>query len=284
MKLTRSFAARPLPVRADPAQLQQLLMNLLQNAGEALEAGSGTIALGTGEATVLPGEQFEGATSSPLQPGRYATLWVTDDGRGMDKAVRARLFEPFFSTKFAGRGLGLPAVLGIVRGHGGAIQVESAAGAGSTFRIFLPLEPEETASVPGETAQPERRLLLVVDDEPGVRRAARRMLEAVGYRVEEAGTGAEGVALLRARGAEVTAELLDLTMPGLSGRQALDELRALRPELPVVLCSGYDADEEIQALSATGCTRFVGKPYRIAELAAALDAVVAAARDRPAGI
>ncbi len=193
-------------------------------------------------------------------------LEVTDSGVGMDAATRARIFEPFFTTKFTGRGLGLAAVLGIVRGHKGALDVISQRGCGTTFRLFFPAAAAVTETPAATVGAPARwqgsGMVLLVDDEAAVRAVARRVLERSGFCIVEANTGDDALARCQEHDGKLCLVLLDLTMPGLSGEVTLGEIRRRWPSLPVVVSSGL-VPEDGGRLSAVP---FLAKPYRPSEL------------------
>jgi PAS domain S-box-containing protein len=251
------------PVSADIAQLQQLVMNLVMNASESCGDESGTVVVTT-ELVELDSERLHKTILTPELPaGKYLCLQVSDDGVGMSAETQARIFDPFFTTKFTGRGLGLSAVLGIVRGHGGAIEIESALGRGTTFRVFLPTSSGAPDST-GVTSPTELRIsatLLVVDDEEIVRRVATRLLESLGFRAFAARDGAEAVELVRRAQPAFDAILMDLTMPKLDGVAAFNEIRRLRPDVPVLLMSGYNEQEAITRFAGQGLAGFVQKPF-----------------------
>jgi PAS domain S-box-containing protein len=265
-------------VEADSGQLGQIVVNLLTNAADALAGRRGTVKVRTdlvqADRPLLA--RFQGAEGLPEGP--YVRLAVEDDGPGMDEATRQRIFEPFFSTKFAGRGLGLAAALGIVKSHRGAIRVESEAGKGSCFTVLLP--PGRAATSAGEA--PSQRpatgqlLVLVADDEAVVRRTARRALERAGHAVLEAADGHEAVALFGVHAGRVSCVLLDLTMPGLGGEAALTAIRALRADVPVVLTSGWADRDEASVTGEHAGVRFLPKPFGPSELVAAVRAATSA--------
>ncbi len=255
-------------VEADVAQLQQVVMNLVTNAAEAVGEQLGVISLRTGMARLDERSAARLHASEPCPPGRYAYLEVEDTGCGMDAETLARIFDPFFTTKFTGRGLGLAAMQGIVRGHGGGVEVRSSPGAGTLFRVYLPALPEGTP-LPGPLPPPGLEapclgegLVLVVDDEPGIRDLARHALERAGFRTLAASEGQQAVELFRRQPEEIRLVLLDLTMPRMGGEAALREMRALRPDLPVILWSGYGQREDPGDPSVP----FLRKPFRTAEL------------------
>jgi PAS domain S-box-containing protein len=242
------------PIEGDAGQLRQVVLSLVTNASESLGQNEGTIAVRLGE------------TQTEQPPGRFAVIEVTDTGCGMDEATRARIFEPFFSTKFTGRGLGLAAVLGIVRGHGGQIVVESAPGKGSTFRVLLPAAQRREAA--GPAAAVKSGLVLVVDDEDGVRKLASLLLLQAGYEVVTAGDGVAAVQRFSQTPEAFAAALIDLTMPRMDGLELLAKLRELRPDLPVVVMTGYSAAEAgHRALNADGTLQ---KPFTGAGLVEAM--------------
>jgi PAS domain S-box-containing protein len=264
------------PVDADAAQMRQMLLNLVVNAAESIGERTGEIAISTGvqhcDRTCL-GDCLLGDTR---EPGVYVFLEVADSGAGMDPATLDRIFEPFFSTKFAGRGLGLAAVLGIVRGHGGAIRVTSEPNRGTTFRVLLPAATSAAATPPEPVATEEAPAawrgtgtVLVVDDEESVRSMSRQMLERMGFRVLLASDGREAVQVFReveTAGTRIACVLLDLTMPQMDGEEAFRELRRLRQDATVVLMSGYSEQALAERFSGMGLSGFVQKPFRMAAL------------------
>jgi two-component system cell cycle sensor histidine kinase/response regulator CckA len=279
MQLERSM----LPVMADAAQLQQVIMNLIVNAAEANAERSGVITLTTSVAecgTELL-ERSRLAVKPP--PGRFVSLEVADDGCGMTPVVQERLFDPFFSTKRAGRGLGMAAVQGILQGHGGAILLESTPGRGTRFRVLLPVAAPADAAAAAEPAPSEPRvpgrtrlggLVLVADDEAAVRATSQAMLERLGFSVVTAVDGQEAVELFRRVGEQVAFVLLDLTMPNMDGLEALAELRRLRPGLRVLLASGFDQTEISARCDVEHPDGFLQKPYRLETLLEAVEAVL----------
>ncbi len=269
------------PVEADATQLRQVVMNLITNAAEAIGTGSGTIAVRTGVVDADRNYLNECQLGPPLPEGRYAFLEVEDDGHGMHPATQAKIFDPFFTTKFTGRGLGLAAVMGIVRAHRGAIRVASAPGKGTTMRVLLPcpdtvaavVAPPPKAPVPVEPAR--AGTVLVVDDEETVRKVARRVLQASGYTVKVADGGVEALRLLREDPHGVDIVLLDLTMPDMSGGVTLQELRRIRRDVRVLLSSGYAQEDALPGVDASAVAGFIQKPYRPAELVEAIQRALA---------
>ncbi|MGK0203357.1 MAG: two-component system cell cycle sensor histidine kinase/response regulator CckA [Planctomycetota bacterium] len=264
-------------VEADATQLRQIVMNLVINASEALCEESGVIDLTTGVADLDPAE-FEGVVvGSELACRRYVYLEVADNGCGMTAATHARLFDPFFTTKFTGRGLGLAAVLGIVRGHGGTIKVDSVPGSGATFRILF---PAQSGVIEAPTRQPpaERRLgrqtVLVVDDEESVRTVASHMLELSGFDSVVVADGRQAVELFRADPNRFDLVLLDLTMPKMDGQEIFKQLRLLRADLPVVIMSGYSENDAILRFDQKGVARFLQKPFTVDQMRATLQSLM----------
>ena len=264
--------AENLPViEGDVAQLQQIVMNLVINGAEAIGEGR------TGSVTVTTCLQeidriYIQQTFAPeeISPGAYIVLEVTDTGCGMDEPTISRIFEPFFTTKFAGRGLGLAATIGIVRRHKGTLKVYSVPGQGSSFKILIPAGASERAGSPlARNEQPPRgsETILVIDDEEVVRRTARATLERLGYTVVLAENGAKGILRFRECSAKVSLVLLDLTMPGMPGEEVLESLKAIRPDVPVILSSGFSEMEVTRRLSGKGPASFLQKPYTARQLA-----------------
>jgi CheY-like chemotaxis protein len=257
-------------IEADRGQVQQILMNLAINAAEAIGSHAGQVTVMTGTQVVDDDYLRRHPDAAELPPGRYVVLEVRDTGCGMDSAVKTKIFDPFFSTKFTGRGLGLAAVAGIVRGHKGAIVVTSAPGRGSTFSVLFPpaAQPakEAPAAAPSHIAQGSG-VVLVVDDEQIVRDMAQRVLERHGYTVLVADGGLAAIDILKRRPGKVDMVLLDLSMPGMSGEETLPELRKIRPEVKVLVSSGYSESEAMIMFRGQRVSGFLQKPYSSAVLA-----------------
>ncbi len=258
----------PIIVDADAAQLRQVVMNLVINAADAIGDRSGFVTIRVGQLRADAAYLADVHPEAELAAGHYAALEVSDTGMGMDTATQARIFDPFFTTKFAGRGLGLAAVLGIVRGHGGALRVYSEIGRGSTFRIVLPLSASSPAPV-GDADEVwfGTGRVLTVDDDLMVRSVARRLLQSFGLTVVEAAGGREAIDCFAADPDGIDAILLDLTMPDVGGPEVFREVRAIRPDVPIVLMSGYHEDEVGAAFDGDGLAGFVQKPFTPADLA-----------------
>ncbi len=264
--------AQNLPaIRADAAQVRQLVMNLALNASESLGARPGDIVLTTAAGPLASGQLQAMTAGRDVAPGEFVSLEVTDNGNGMTPAVVARMFEPFFTTKFSGRGLGLAAVLGIVRGHAGALDVVSAPGRGSTFRVFFPSAGQSfsPAPAPAAPAAPTPgRAVLIVDDDEAVRNITTEILKTLGFPALAVADGEAAVALFREQHEAFDAVLLDMLMPGLSGEQTLGALRTIRPDIRVLFVSGY-AEGEVLARNASpqGKLGFLQKPFSRGALA-----------------
>jgi signal transduction histidine kinase/ActR/RegA family two-component response regulator len=273
----RTELAEDVPVLEGASiQLRELVMHLVTNAAEAIGEEPGVLTIRTG-ATRLDAERIrrEGLEEH-LEAGEYALLEVGDSGGGMDADTRRRIFEPFFSTKFQGRGRGLVVVFGIVRAHRGAISVESEPGRGTTFRVWLPaaaaaraaVDQVERSEVSGQKARRGSGTILVVDDQASVRRLARAILERAGFHVLSARDGADAVARYREHAGRIRLVLLDLTMPEMGGAEALRAIRRIDAGARVLLSSGFDEVDALSALASEGIGGFVHKPYRPDELLA----------------
>ncbi len=270
----RLYLAKTPPLfEGDADQVRQVVLNLVTNAAESLGKDGGTITVTTGERFFDRAylEAVEGATrvgnDHKLREGRYTYFEVVDTGCGMEDEVLQRIYEPFFTTKFTGRGLGLASVQGIVRGHRGTIEVSSEVGFGSRFRVLLPV-PKETDSTLDEYRSLSysddwrgEGTVLVVDDEEAIRIATARMLVRMGFTVLEAADGREALRLFQRDPSQITCVVLDLTMPHMDGRQTFFELRAIQPDVVVVLSSGYNEEEAMRKVASQGLAGFLHKPY-----------------------
>ncbi|HEX9010865.1 MAG TPA: ATP-binding protein [Holophagaceae bacterium] len=256
------------PIEADTAQMQQVVMNLVTNAAEAIGEALGIITLRSGEETLDDHAAAALQASETLKPGRFVYVEVQDTGSGMDGDTLARIFDPFFTTKFTGRGLGLAAMQGIVRGHGGAVRVHSAVGMGTTFRVYFPVregmpDPASPAApLPEGASWRGEGLVLVVDDEEGIRDFVQHTLDRAGFMVLQAGDGLAGLDAFREHREALRLVLLDLTMPRMGGEEALREMRTLRADIPAILWSGYGEREDPGAAA----TPFLRKPFNAREL------------------
>lgn len=253
------------PIEADSSRLQQVIMNLLTNASEALEEEAGELFVRTGIEHYSTNELVEFRLGVERTSGTYAFLEVEDSGCGMDAETQEKLFDPFFTTKFTGRGLGLAALLGIVRGHQGAIRVRSELGRGTCVRVILPLSEKQVFvphPSPESVKQAESRsTVLVVDDEEPVRKLLGKLLTRLGARVLFAEDGGEGVEVFERHREEIDLVLLDLTMPVMSGDEAFKRIIELDPEAHVVLCSGYSESKLDSLFEGRSPAAFLEKPF-----------------------
>jgi PAS domain S-box-containing protein len=257
-------------VEADSAQLQQVVMNLITNAAEAIGEGAGIITLAT--SIVHCDEIVLSQSRLPEKPaaGSFACLEIADTGSGMSPETQERIFEPFFTTKFTGRGLGMAAVLGIVKGHKGAIFVESSEGKGTAIRVLLPLgEIKERRSVPESAPAPDisvhahRNEILVVDDEEIVRELCLDFVNELGFTGLAVSDGEEAVQAFRQRSGTIACVLLDLTMPRMDGVATFKELVRIQPDVKVILSSGFDEQEVVHRFGSQGLAGFIQKPYKL---------------------
>ncbi|MDQ2987028.1 MAG: response regulator [Armatimonadota bacterium] len=261
-------------VMCDRSQLQQVIMNLVINAAESTPEGrQAAISVSTTIEKVK--ENSSGQAHSPVEPkpGTYVVFSVTDSGGGMDAKILSQIFEPFFSTKANGRGLGLSAVLGIVRGHNGGLRVHTSRGAGTTFEALFPIaEPGASAApadqIPHKRPAPQKSVgaILVVDDEEIVRKVVVASLKRHGFKVLTAANGVEGVKAFEKASDKISKVLLDLTMPVMNGHEVLKRLRAIRADVPIVIMSGYTEQEAIRHFGENDEVVFLQKPFTISDL------------------
>ncbi len=274
------FQLSPASGLGDVIQLRQVAMQLASNALESLEGKRGRIDIRTGVTTLIESDLGGSFALAPSTPGVFAFLEFLDNGCGMPADVASKIFDPFFSTKFAGRGLGLAAVLGIIKRHRGAVQVQTAPGRGTSIRVLIPqiaATGDSPAQVKSEPQISSRKRILLVEDEPTVREFLSQLLSGAGYEVTAAKDGVEGIELAKRMRNEIAIILLDLVMPRLDGWGAFDELRRIVPAAPIILMSGYDEKSEgkprRQMMDAAG---FLQKPFRPAQLFAELKLALAA--------
>jgi PAS domain S-box-containing protein len=266
-------------VLVDATQMRQIVMNLVLNAAEAISHPQGKIVVSTGEMRVDQTFLATARVAAELTEGPGVFLEVSDNGEGMNRETLERVFEPFFTTKFTGRGLGLAAVLGIVRAHQGALHVQSERGRGTTFRLVLAPHHEiarKAASLPPFRTSVERNqgCVLVVDDEESVRSVTRQALERIGFKVETAEDGEVALTKLAPDPRRFTVILLDYTMPRLDGAQTLREILRLNPQARVILMSGFPEQEARERLGQDTLAGFVQKPFDLPTLRAQVERVV----------
>lgn len=262
--------AEPLPaIEADETQIRQIVMNLITNASDAIGDKQGVIDVNTGVENLSLGDLEDLEPSSQLAPGKYVFLRVADSGCGMDQETISKIYDPFFTTKFTGRGLGLAAVSGITRAHRGGIKVISSPGHGTVFTVFFPASQDTL--VRQEVLPPRERraevsfsghgTVLVIDDDTIVRTLVESILESRGFTVLCAANGLDGVALFRDNASQIRAVLLDMTMPDLNGEEVLVKLREIKNDMPVILSSGYSGADLAPRLKTFGRCNFLQKPY-----------------------
>jgi two-component system, cell cycle sensor histidine kinase and response regulator CckA len=280
MKL--NFSPNMPSVDADASQLRQVVMNLVVNASEAIGERSGVITISTGAMDCDRQYLSESWLDEQLPEGMYVYIEVADSGMGMDSETRTRIFDPFFSTKFTGRGLGLAAVLGIVRGHRGAIKVYSELGRGTTFKVLFPASQRTEVREEGSPVRgiyEGKGTVLLVDDDESVRAVGRKMLERIGFSVVTAADGSEAIARFRERADDIICAIVDLTMPHVDGAETFRELRRMRPGVRVILSSGYNEQDVTQRFVGKGLAGFIQKPYQLSTLVAVLKEVLEKTRE-----
>jgi PAS domain S-box-containing protein len=273
-------------IEADPSQMRQIVMNLVINASEALEGKPGMIRVRTAVMKADSASLEPRHPSVPeVAPGNFVVFEVTDTGCGMTPETQAKILDPFFTTKFVGRGLGLAAVLGGVRAHEGTLQIESEPGRGSTFRILLPLSKSPTAedaAPAGLHSEGRRGTILLVDDDEGVLLVASQTLKKSGFAVVSARDGKQAVTKFRAQAASITAVILDLTMPQMGGDEALEQIRLIRPDARVLLVSGFSKPEPGPRWTTEDRCGFLQKPFKPADLIDALQQLLRDTEPSPA--
>jgi signal transduction histidine kinase len=253
----------------DATQIRQVVMNLITNASDALGDLVGIIRIETG--SFFANEEYLShcMANVGVPPGDYVYVEVADTGCGMDRETLAHIFEPFFTTKFTGRGLGLAAVVGIVRGHGGTLRIESERGAGTSFRVLLPITDRPALTITEDSPEAEvlgSATVLVVDDEEAVRQAVTSILDSAGYLVLLASNGLEALEMFQDAGEHIDLVLLDMTMPVMDGEETLLALRTVDPDVRVLLTSGYMEAETLGRFGDVGQVDFIQKPYQPASL------------------
>jgi CheY-like chemotaxis protein/two-component sensor histidine kinase len=268
-------------VEADAAQIQQVIMNLVTNAADAIGDREGIIRIITGTMALDRGYLDQVYQGQDLSPGTFVSLEVSDNGCGMTPEVQHRIFDPFFTTKVTGRGLGLSATMGILKGHHAGVRIYSEPGRGTTFKLLFPTSEArrvvETLQVAAPALMHEATVLLV-DDEEMIRESAAAALESLGLTVVMASDGLEAVELVQRTDLKVDLVLMDLTMPRMDGKEAFLALRRLRPNLPVVLSSGYSEQELAETFADRGLAGFLQKPYTLKRLEQMVLALLAKAR------
>lgn len=262
------------PIEVDSTQMQMLLAAILSNASEAIEEkGSVRVKIGNTEVTPDDSIKYQG-----LKPGRHVLLTITDSGKGMDKETRERVFEPFYTTKFQGRGLGMAAVYGIVKKHGGFVYVDSEPGQGTTVSIYLPCAhptaPEPDKSAKAVHTSKGKGTALVIEDEHLVMEVNRAIVEKLGYNVLEAKSGKEALHTAEHHEGRIDFVLLDVILPDMSGNQIYPKLKAFRPSVKVIVCSGFTLDGPAREILNAGAESFLPKPFSVAALSQTLEDIL----------
>jgi CheY-like chemotaxis protein len=261
-------------VEVDKGQIDQVMLNLYLNSGQAMPAG-GDLSIGT-ENSVLDENQ---ARQFGIFPGRYVKISVADTGAGMDEETRQRIFEPFFTTKEMGRGtgLGLASAYGIIKSHGGGIGVYSKKGEGTAFAIYLPATDAKLEVAKPEISEDETgsgATILLVDDEEMILDVGGEMINALGYNVISAPSGPEAVEIYRQNRGKIAMVILDMIMPGMGGEKTFNILKEMDPGVRVLLSSGYSIDGKAQAILDSGCRGFIQKPYRLSDLSKKIKEII----------
>ncbi|HVO76923.1 MAG TPA: response regulator [Candidatus Bathyarchaeia archaeon] len=281
------------PIDADPSRMQQIVMNLIVNASEAIGDRLGVITMTTRNREYDDRALAQSRLQRKLPAGAYVALEVSDTGCGMDGDTMRRLFDPFFTTKFLGRGLGLSAVVGIVDSHGGAIMVESEPGAGSTFTVLFPPSASSKGTAAGRAKDSGRTVahtdadptvetadqgfsgtVLLVEDEESVRKTCAQLLKLLGFAVVEAESGAQAIEMIETIAGDISCAIVDMTMPGMNGIATSSALRQIRPDMRIILTSGYLQQEVESRFAENDTAGFLHKPYQLSELRAVLDRVL----------
>ncbi|GMW02975.1 MAG: hypothetical protein AMXMBFR84_41110 [Candidatus Hydrogenedentota bacterium] len=272
IRIRFELSEAPASMEGDATQIRQVIMNLAGNAAEAIGASDGEIVIRTERSPITHGE-LHNRFGVDLPSGTYVLLTVEDSGCGMSEETQRRIFEPFYTTKFTGRGLGLSAVQGIVRGHHGAVRIDSREGEGTRFTVAFPCADSEVPRVEAESRPVDyvaSGTILFVDDELIVRDVGSRLLYSMGFNVILAEDGEQALSTLKEHMGEISCAVIDLTMPRLNGVDTFRAMRELNPNLPVVLSSGYDQSDVSHHISDDRITGFVQKPYTAKELTRAL--------------
>ncbi len=271
--LQTHLPSAPVYMNGDPGQIKQILMNLIINAGEAVGTAEGRVTVELSAAAFGENDlaAYSTITTTALKGGEYALLTVRDTGMGMNPVTMRKIFDPFFTTKFTGRGLGLSAVLGIIRGHGGGISVESSEGAGTTVSIILPCVPPPAAEAGAPDAEapgtaPSGRTVLIIDDEMEIASTAQEMLETGQLAAVIELNPERGIEYYKQHRAEIGLVLLDLTMPVMSGKDVMDALRAFDPDVKIIISSGYSKEDVAQRIGSASIVGCLQKPYRLQAL------------------
>ncbi len=275
--ITLDLSAEIPSINADSNQIRQVAMNLIINASEAIGTEQGAIAVSLALVVIEAGQSDKDYLGKAITPGSYVCLNVTDNGCGMDEATIRRIFEPFYTTKFTGRGLGMSAVLGIIKAHNGALQLTSQQGFGTTFKVYLPVQGSEPVGelLPHVSEMPWQGsgTILLVEDEPQLGMVAKALIQALGFTVLEAANGKIALELYQKNAAYITLVLTDIGMPVMDGYELIHELKTVNPELPIIVSSGF-GDAEVTSRIHETIAGVVSKPYSFDQLRNVLKSVV----------
>ncbi len=282
VKLDMRIPQIPVCVEGDPGQIEQIIMNLIINSGEAIGDRQGCISVNLAAAAFGRDElmHYGKLTNAKLMEGNYVLIEVSDNGCGISEETMHKIFDPFFTTKFTGRGLGLSAVLGIIRGHKGGITVENREGGGTIFRVILPVVTPPTHSEEPSAPQLQTQAttmaatILVIDDELDVATMASDILETQKYNVVVKLNPIEALELYKQRQSEIGVVLLDMTMPEMSGKEVADCLHQINRDVKIIITSGYSKEEVTNKLGAAKVSGFIQKPYRLQSLLKIVDSVL----------
>jgi PAS domain S-box-containing protein len=265
----------------DSSQIQQIIMNLFINAAEAIGDAAGTIRVALTRTIVAPDQMETDSFGTAIPPGMYSTLEVADNGCGMDDETQKRIFEPFFTTKCTGRGLGMSAICGIIKSHQGVMSLVSTVGVGTTFTVSFPVNAAsvETAPATSDTSafapfEMSGNTVLLVDDEETLRNMGEALLGVLGFSTMTAANGCEALAVYQERSSEIDVVLLDMVMPVMDGIEAYHQLRMIAPDLPIIICSGYDAQAVEEIIKGDPCAGFAHKPYKPEALGAMITKMI----------
>ncbi len=278
--VVRALAGDIPAIEADATQLRQIIFNLVINGSEAIGNEPGTITIATGSMHCTTKYLSTTYFDNPEEDGDYVFIEVADTGCGMDASTQKQIFDPFFTTKFTGRGLGLAATLGIIRGHKGSIKVYSEVGRGTTFKVLFPVSAQQTRSeklsLEWEEAWQGKGTVLFIEDDAFVQEVGKMILEDLGFSVICANDGIDGIEMFKDQEDDICLVLMDMTMPRMSGEETFRELRLIKPDVKVILTSGFNEQHTTNRFVGKGLAGFVPKPFRLAQLKDCIRRVLAA--------
>jgi CheY-like chemotaxis protein len=273
-------------IKADAAQIRQVIMNLIINAAEAIGEAQGEVCVSLTKTEIRPEQPEKDHLGKIIPPDWYICLEVTDNGCGMDDVTKKRIFEPFYSTKFTGRGLGMSENLGIITAHKGAMQISSHPGHGSSFKIYLPVLTSDTAreallQQAAPSAWQGSGTILLVEDEPQLMTVAKNLMKALGFMVFEATNGREALEQYRKNAEYINLVVTDVGMPIMDGYELFRELKKITPELPIIVSSGFGDVDVTSKITGGEIAGLLSKPYRFDQLRDVLKSVVEGAKPTP---